>query len=97
MVSQENREKENREEETRERTMSFRRSLAFFEANREDLVLAHHGRHAVIHDGRLAGLHPDVMQAFRAARREFPPGSFLIVRCLRKSEERPVRFRSRVA
>ena len=71
--------------------------VEYFRTVKDELAATRHNRIALIHRKRIAGTYDTYAEAWRAAREKgYAPGTFAIERCVRQSEERPVRALSRV-
>lgn len=71
--------------------------VKYFRTVQDTLAATRHGRIALIHAKRIAGTYGSYADAWAAAREKgLAPGTFAIQRCVRRDEEEPVRFRSRV-
>ena len=77
--------------------MSLERALAHFRNHQEKFSEEHHRQFVLIHDEEVEGFYDDEMSAYMAGQKKFKPGSFLLRQCIRRDEETPAIFRSRVA
>ena len=67
----------------------------YFEDQRDVFVREHHGEFVLIYGGEAVGFFPDRAEAYREGKAS-SDGIFLIRECLRKDEEQPAVFHSRV-
>lgn len=69
----------------------------YFEENRDRYVQSHHGKYVLIHEFKEVDFFDSALLAYRHAKSlDLPPGKFLIHECVRKDEEPPFMFHSRV-
>jgi len=59
----------------------FDTELQFFIANQEDLVRRYRGTVLVIRDKEVVGAFPTAMEAYQAAQKQFPPGTYMLQPC----------------
>ncbi|HVR72524.1 MAG TPA: hypothetical protein VMT87_16940 [Vicinamibacteria bacterium] len=59
----------------------FDTELAFFIAHQDELVAQHRGKALVIRGEKVEGAYDSPLQAYLAAQRTFPPGTFMIQPC----------------
>ena len=76
--------------------MPLEKPLAYFRKHQEKSAGGHHGEFVVIHEEDVEGFHRSELEAYKAAIKSHPDGSFLLRPCLRPEEESVAVFRSRV-
>lgn len=59
----------------------FDRELAFFIAHQDELVAKHRGKALVIRGERIEGAYSSALEAYLAAQKQFPLGTFMIQPC----------------
>ena len=77
--------------------MSLDQALAYFRKHQGEFAKNHHGKLVLIHVETVEGFYENELEAYADAQEKFKPGEFLIRKCIRKEEEAPVIFHSRVA
>ena len=76
--------------------MSLERPLAYFRAKQAKFAQEHHGKFVLIHEEVVVDFFENELEAYNVAKAKYPPGSFLIRRCIKPEEETPAVFHSRV-
>lgn len=84
-----------RKEESKE--MSLEKPLEYFRKHQEEFARKHHGEFVVIYGEEVEGFYKSELEAYTAAIKKHPGGSFLLRPCLRPEEEGVAVFHSRVA
>jgi len=59
----------------------FQTELSYFIENQSDLVARYNGKALILRGPRVVGVHDTALQAYLAALRECPPGTFMIQPC----------------
>lgn len=59
----------------------FDKELAFFIAHQDDLVAKHQGKTLVIRGEHVEGAYDSALEAYLAAQKQFPLGTFMIQPC----------------
>ena len=77
--------------------MKLKKQISYYKKHQERLAREHHGKYALIHGEKIDGFFDTDIEAYSAAKKKYPPGTFLIRRCLKPSEEPALTFHSRVA
>ena len=69
----------------------------WYEANRDAVVARYNGRHIAIAGCAIVGDYASQAEALRETLKIRAPGTFIVKKCLPKSEEPAISFHSRVA
>ena len=77
--------------------MSLGEELSYFRDHQEEFAKEHTGQFVLIYSQNVEGFYDDEIEAYVAAKRKFPEGTFLLRQCIRKEEEKAAIFRSRIA
>ena len=77
--------------------MKLKKQINYYKKNQDWLAREHHGEYALIYDEKLVGFFDSDIEAYSAAKKKYAPGTFLIRKCLKPSEESALTFHSRVA
>jgi hypothetical protein len=59
----------------------FNRELEYFIAHQDELVAEHRGKVLVLRGECVEGAYDSALEAYLAAQRRFPPGTFMIQPC----------------
>jgi hypothetical protein len=59
----------------------FEKELAFFIAHQDELVARHRGKTLVIRDEGVEGAYGSALEAYLAAQKQFPLGTFMLQPC----------------
>jgi hypothetical protein len=72
------------------------KEFQFYQDHQQELAEKYHGKFLVIRGQEVVGVYGSELEAYSAAKKSFPIGTFLIQKCLSRQEDPTQIFHSRV-